>query len=67
VVAPEDNAWSAMRKLVETQPPLLLVLEQGRLVGTVEAGDLNAAVALHRSSSEEGEGRWPRWRQERPA
>ncbi len=67
VVAPGDDAWSAMRKMAETQPPLLLVLEQGRLVGTVDAGDLNAAVALHLSSAEEGEGRWPRWRQERPA
>jgi Zn-dependent protease len=67
VVAPGDEAWSAMRRMAETQPPLLLVLEQGRLVGTVDANDLNAAVALHLSSAEEGEGRWPRWRQERPA
>lgn len=67
VVAPEDNAWSAMRRMAETQPPLLLVLEQGRLVGTVDANDLNAAMALHLSSLEEGRGRWPRWRQERPA
>ncbi len=67
VVAPGDDAWSAMRRMVEAQPPLLLVLEQGRLVGTVDANDLNAAVALHLSSAEEGEGRWPRWRQERPA
>jgi Zn-dependent protease/CBS domain-containing protein len=67
VVAPGDEAWSAMRRMAETQPPLLLVLEQGRLVGTVDANDLNAAVALHLSSVDEGEGRWPRWRQERPA
>jgi Zn-dependent protease/CBS domain-containing protein len=67
VVAPGDNAWSAMRRMAETQPPLLLVLEQGRLVGTVDAHDLDAAVALHLSSLEEGGGRWPRWRQERPA
>jgi CBS domain-containing protein len=67
VVAPGDEVWSAMRRMAETQPPLLLVLEQGRLVGTVDANDLNAAVALHLSSAEEGEGRWPRWRQERPA
>jgi Zn-dependent protease/CBS domain-containing protein len=66
VVAPGDNAWTAMRQMAETQPPLLLVLEQGRLVGTVDANDLNAAVALH-LPSEEGRGRWPRWRQERPA
>ncbi|WP_224361240.1 site-2 protease family protein [Hyalangium versicolor] len=65
-VAPEDNAWQAMRKMVEAQPPLLLVLEQGRLVGTVDAEDLNAAVELHLSSEERGGG-WPRWRQERPA
>jgi Zn-dependent protease/CBS domain-containing protein len=67
VVAPGDNAWPAMRRMAETQPPLLLVLEQGRLVGTVDANDLNAAVALHLPSLEEGRGRWPRWRQERPA
>jgi Zn-dependent protease/CBS domain-containing protein len=66
VVAPGDSAWSAMRRMAETQPPLLLVLEQGRLVGMVDANDLNAAVALH-LSSQEGGGRWPRWRQERPA
>lgn len=67
VAAPGDSAWSAMRKMVETQPPLLLVLEQGRLVGTMDAGDLNAAVALHLSSEEKSGGRWPRWRQERSA
>lgn len=67
VVAPSDDAWSAMRKMVETQPPLLLVLEQGRLVGTVDGNDLNAAVALHLASEENRGGRWPRWRQERPA
>ncbi|MFL5350779.1 MAG: site-2 protease family protein [Hyalangium sp.] len=66
-VSPGDDAWSALRKLVETQPPLLLVLEQGRLVGTVDGNDLNAAVALHLASAEDREGRWPRWRQERPA
>jgi len=55
-----------MRKLVEAQPPLLLVLEQGRLVGTVDASDLNAAVMLHLPSEQNGGG-WPRWRQERPA
>jgi Zn-dependent protease len=67
MVAPGDNAWSAVRRMAETQPPLLLVLEQGRLVGTVDANDLNAAVALHLASAQEREGRWPRWRQERPA
>jgi Zn-dependent protease/CBS domain-containing protein len=67
VVAPGEDAWSAMRKLVETQPPLLLVVEQGRLVGTVDGNDLNAAVALHLASAEDREDRWPRWRQERPA
>ncbi len=67
VVAPGDDAWSALRKLVETQPPLLLVLEQGRLVGTVDGNDLNAAVTLHLASAEGRGGRWPRWRQERPA
>jgi Zn-dependent protease/CBS domain-containing protein len=67
VVTPEDDAWSAMRKMAEAQPPLLLVLEQGRLVGTVDGNDLNAAVALHLASAEgRGDG-WPRWRQERPA
>lgn len=67
VVSPGDDAWAALRKLAETQPPLLLVLEQGRLVGTVDGNDLNAAVALHLASAEDREGRWPRWRQERPA
>lgn len=67
IAAPRDEAWSAMRRMAETEPPLLLVLEQGRLVGTVDANDLNAAVALHLSSAEEGQGRWPRWRQERHA
>ncbi|HVG59357.1 MAG TPA: site-2 protease family protein [Hyalangium sp.] len=67
MVAPGDNAWSAVRRMAETQPPLLLVLEQGRLVGTVDANDLNAAVALHLASAQERGGRWPRWRQERPA
>ena len=67
VAAPGDDAWSALRKMVETQPPLLLVLEQGRLVGTVDGNDLNAAVALHQASASSREGRWPRWRQERPA
>lgn len=66
VVDPKDNAWLAMRKMADTQPPLLLVLEQGRLVGTVDASDLNAAVMLHLPSAEGGGG-WPRWRQERPA
>jgi Zn-dependent protease/CBS domain-containing protein len=67
VVAPGDNAWSALRRMVEAQPPLLLVLEQGRLVGTVDGNDLDAAIALHLSSEEDRPGRWPRWRQERPA
>jgi len=67
VVSPEDDAWSAMRRLVEAQPPLLLVLERGRLVGMVDGNDFNAAIALHLASGEGGEGGWPRWRQERPA
>ncbi|WP_224242177.1 site-2 protease family protein [Hyalangium gracile] len=66
VVSPEDNVWVAIRKMAEAQPPLLLVLERGRLVGTVDGDDLNAAMALHLSSGEDTR-RWPRWRQERPA
>lgn len=67
VAAPGDDAWSAVRRMAEAQPPLLLVLEQGRLVGTVDGNDLNAAMALHLPGAEEREGRWPRWRQERHA
>ncbi|MBN1208415.1 MAG: site-2 protease family protein [Myxococcaceae bacterium] len=66
-VAPGQDAWSAMQRMVEAQPPLLLVLEEGRLVGTVDANDFNAAVMLHLSSEEDRGGGWPRWRQERPA
>jgi CBS domain-containing protein len=67
VVSPEDDAWTAMRRMVETEPPQLLVLERGRLVGTVDGNDLNAALALHLASEEGQQGGWPRWRQERPA
>jgi Zn-dependent protease len=67
VVTPGQDAWSAMQRMVEAQPPLLLVLEEGRLVGTVDANDFNAAVALHLGSTEDRGGGWPRWRQERPA
>ncbi|HYI00537.1 site-2 protease family protein [Hyalangium sp.] len=66
-VRPGDDAWSAMQRMVEAQPPLLLVLEQGRLVGTVDGNDFNAALLLHMSSEEDRQGGWPRWRQERPA
>jgi CBS domain-containing protein len=66
-VSPEDDVWSAMRRMVEAQPPLLLVLERGRLVGTVDGNDINAALALHMASEEGRQGGWPRWRQERPA
>jgi Zn-dependent protease/CBS domain-containing protein len=66
-VAPEGDAWGAFRQMVEAQPPQLLVVEQGRLVGMVDANDINAAVALHLSSEEDRTGRGTRWRQERHA
>lgn len=67
VVSPEEDVWSAARRMVEAQPPLLLVLERGRLVGTVDGNDINAALTLHQASEEGRPGGWPRWRQERPA
>jgi Zn-dependent protease/CBS domain-containing protein len=67
VVSPEDDAWTAMRRMVEAQPPLLLVLERGRLVGMLDGNDFNAAIAIHLASEEGQQGGWPRWRQERPA
>ena len=66
-VSPEDDVWAAARRMVEAKPPLLLVLERGRLVGTLDGNDINAALTLHQASEEGQPGGWPRWRQERPA
>lgn len=66
-VSPEDDVWAAARRMVEAKPPLLLVLERGRLVGTLDGNDINAALTLHQASEEGRPGGWPRWRQERPA
>ncbi|MDY7226851.1 site-2 protease family protein [Hyalangium rubrum] len=66
-VAPGEDAWSAVRRMVEAQPPLLLVLEQGRLVGTLDGNDINAGLAVQLARAQRGGERSPRWRQERPA
>jgi Zn-dependent protease/predicted transcriptional regulator len=67
VVTPGDDAWTALRQMVEAQPPQLLVVEQGRLVGTLDGRDLNAGLVLHLSREESRGARSQRWRQERPA
>lgn len=66
VVAPGDDGWTALRRMMDAQPPLLLVLEQGRLVGTLDGNDLHAALALHLARDERERARGSRWRQERP-
>jgi Zn-dependent protease/CBS domain-containing protein len=67
VVAPGDDGWTALRRMVEAQPPLLLVLEQGRLVGTLDGNDIHAALALDLARQERQRAKGSRWRQERPA
>ena len=63
----QDDVWAAARRMVEAKPPLLLVLERGRLVGTLDGNGISAALTLHQASEEGRPGGWPRWRQERPA
>jgi Zn-dependent protease len=65
VVSPEEDGWTALRRIAEARPPMLLVLDHGRLVGTVDGNDIHAALALQVAREERS--RVPRWRQERPA
>jgi Zn-dependent protease/CBS domain-containing protein len=67
VVSPEDDGWTALRRLTEAQPPVLLVLERGRLVGTLDGNDIHAAMALQLARTERERARGSRFRQERPA
>ena len=67
VVSPEENGWTALRRLIEAKPPVLLVLERGRLVGTLDGNDVHAALALQVARDERERSRASRWRQERPA
>ncbi len=67
LATPGEDAWTATRRMLEAQPPLLLVVEQGRLVGTVDGNDVQAALLVHMERARREGERWPRWRQERPA
>ncbi|HEX8697788.1 MAG TPA: site-2 protease family protein [Myxococcaceae bacterium] len=67
VVSPEEDGWKALRRIIEAQPPVLLVLEQGRMVGTLDGNDIHAAMTLQVARQERERTRASRWRQERPA
>lgn len=67
VVEPEVDGWTALRRIIEARPPVLLVMEHGRLVGTLDGNDIHAALALQLSREERERARGSRWRQERPA
>ena len=67
VVEPEVDGWTALQQLIEAQPPVLLVLEHGRLVGTLDGNDIHAALAMQLTREERARARGSRWRQERPA
>jgi Zn-dependent protease/CBS domain-containing protein len=67
VVSPELDGWSALRRILDAQPPVLLVLEHGRLVGTLDGNDIHSALALQLARDERERARGSRLRQERPA
>jgi hypothetical protein len=67
VVSPEEDGWTALRRIIEARPPVLMVLEQGRLVGTLDGNDIHAALTLQVTRDERERARASRWRQERPA
>lgn len=66
-VSPEVDGWTALRRLLEAQPPVLLVLERGRLVGTLDGNDIHAVLALQVAREQRERARSSRWSQERHA
>lgn len=66
-LSPREDAWAAVRRMSEEQVPRLVVVdEEGRLLGTLDAHDLQQGLALRQQADAERQRRQPpRWPQER--
>lgn len=67
-ISPREDAWSAVRRMSEEQVPRLVVVDdEGRLIGTLDGHDIGQGLSLYqRTASERQRPRWPQER-ERPA
>lgn len=70
-LSPREDAWVAVRRMSEEKVSRLVVVdEEGRLIGTLDAHDLQQGIALRQQADAERQRRQPpRWPQgrERPA
>jgi len=64
----DEDSWRALRRMVESQAPLLVVVDgQGRLVGTLDLEDIQRGMTLLQARVERAERDARRWREQRPA